>query len=229
MMNKIFGQDSPLSRAMTTAWSLIILNLLTLLTCIPIITGGAALSALHYCLIRIIRKEDGYMSTMFFRAFKENFKKSTILWLIVLFIAAAIRIDWVMITADSFHYMLMIVGIVSFFLFQYVFALQAHFENTIFNTIKNSFILCIARFPRTFVMAAVWVIPFAILKFSLALFPLLLLLGISMPAYVGARMYEPVFKMLEPPEETEDTENMHDSAPAIQYTDTKSAEQEDQA
>ena len=45
-MSTIFNLDSPIMRALSRMADLLILNLLTLLCCIPVVTAGAALTAM---------------------------------------------------------------------------------------------------------------------------------------------------------------------------------------
>lgn len=44
----VFNPDSPLMRALGVVWDLIVLNLLFLVCCIPVVTIGPAITALHY-------------------------------------------------------------------------------------------------------------------------------------------------------------------------------------
>ena len=83
---KIFVLDSPLMRALTIISDLLWLNVLTVICCIPIVTIGASVTALHYLSLKIVRGEENHLTATFLRVFKENFKQSTLIWLIILFI-----------------------------------------------------------------------------------------------------------------------------------------------
>ncbi len=209
-MGRFFGMDTKLYRFCSMAWSLIHLNLITLALCIPVITAGASLTAMHYCLLKLVRREEGYIGVMFRNAFRQNFRQATILWIAVLALFVSYRVDWVLVSSnpDIFgrpvQYGIMILAIVTFMLFQFLFPLLSHFENTVFMTVRNTVILTISRFPRVIVMTLVWVIPYMILTHSFALFPLLLMLGLTFPGFVCAKMYDPVFRLLEPAEEPAD-------------------------
>jgi len=63
---------------------LMILNILAMICCIPIFTTGAALTALHYMSLKIVRGEECYIVKGFFKSFKQNFKQATVIWLILL-------------------------------------------------------------------------------------------------------------------------------------------------
>ena len=51
-MGKLFNIDSPVMRFLGKVADLMILNLVTLLCCIPVVTIGASLTAMHYVLLK---------------------------------------------------------------------------------------------------------------------------------------------------------------------------------
>lgn len=81
-MDKIFNLDSPVMQALNKVADLIWLNILTMVCCIPIITVGAALTAQHYVVLKMVRNREGYITRSFFKSFKANFKQATCIWLI---------------------------------------------------------------------------------------------------------------------------------------------------
>ena len=202
----ILDHESRLSIAMGTAWELIKLNLLVLVCSLPVVTAGAAVTAMHYVLLKIVRREDSYMAKDFFRSFRQNFRQATVLWLIKLAFYVPFGIQVLFVRSEEgagaglpkgMFYPVLIAGFAVVILLAFVFPLQSHFENGIAGTLGNSFRLALARFPRAFVLAFIWVVPGFLLLHILAVFPLVLLLGISLPGYVCCRLYEPVFKELE--------------------------------
>ena len=78
----IFSPDGALARLLNTLGNLIVLNILTIICCVPVFTAGAAMTALYTMVMRMARKEDGKIISEYFKAFKVNFKQATILWLI---------------------------------------------------------------------------------------------------------------------------------------------------
>ena len=88
-MGAIFSPDSKFMQAMARIADLVILNLLFLVSCIPLVTIGAASAALYTVCFRIGTDREQGVCRSYFRAFRENFRQGTILWLIlVLFIIA---------------------------------------------------------------------------------------------------------------------------------------------
>ena len=97
----IFKFDSPVMNFIGKVADLIILNLLTLVLSIPIVTFGAAYTAKYYVSMKIIRGEEGTLLKPYFKSFKENFKQSTIAWLILLVINAVLTVDWLWIVFNK--------------------------------------------------------------------------------------------------------------------------------
>lgn len=89
-MGKIFRWDSPLMRLMMLITNLVCLNVLWLLCCLPVITAGAATTAMYYVVFQYITKQDDSVLRPFFKAFKENFKTLTPIWILHLLIGAAL-------------------------------------------------------------------------------------------------------------------------------------------
>lgn len=92
-MERFLGQEGWLFRFLDRLWDLIVLNVLFIITCIPLFTVGAAISALYTVTMKGVRKEDSYIVRSYLSAFKENFKKSTILWLLMIAVWGVLLID----------------------------------------------------------------------------------------------------------------------------------------
>ena len=54
----IFSPDGALARLLNTLGNLIVLNILTIICCVPVFTAGAAMTALYTMVMRMVRKED---------------------------------------------------------------------------------------------------------------------------------------------------------------------------
>lgn len=207
-MGKIFDMDSPVMRVLNRVGDLLILNVLMIVCCIPVITAGAAFTAMHYVLLKIVRGEEGYLIRGFFKSFRSNFRQATLIWLLMLLVVAVYVGDiWI------FNYsglvfpkpLIIAVAAVAFVLLMiavYVFLLQARFENSVKNTLKNAMLLAFANLPRTILMMACYILPLVLGYFSTYALLFVIMLGISAPAYAAAWIYSGIFKKLEPePEE----------------------------
>ena len=93
--------DNPIMRGMGRLADFIILNLLWVVCSIPIITIGASTTALYTVMMKLVKNEEGYIAKGFLKAFKENFKQSTIMWIIFLLISIVFVVDFVSIKLMS--------------------------------------------------------------------------------------------------------------------------------
>ena len=101
---KIFDLDSPLMNVLNKMADLMWLNILTLICCIPIITAGAAFTSMHYVALKIVRNEESYITRSFFKSFKTNFRQATLIWLLILLIAAVLGGDYYIITKSGIQF-----------------------------------------------------------------------------------------------------------------------------
>ena len=92
-MGGIFSLDNPLMQGINKIIDCIFLSILWVLFSFPLITFGAATSALYYTANKTIRNGRGYIWQQFWRGFKSSFKQSTIATLIFAVIALILYND----------------------------------------------------------------------------------------------------------------------------------------
>ena len=200
---KFFDYDSPLMSALTKVANLMILNLLTILCCIPIITIGPALTAMHYMCLKMVRNEESYIVKGYFKAFKESFKQAVCVWLVLLVIILIFVGDYLIVYHSGiqfpywFQVALAVVAIVGLFEFLMVFPVMGKFENTTLRTMKNALIISVVKFPITLLMVVMNAIPIFITFYFFEIFPFVLMFGMSVPAYFSAKLLNKYFKTLE--------------------------------
>ena len=93
MLSGLFNYDNPIWRFIGKFWDLLIIHILWVICCIPIVTVGAATTAMYYVTLRLVRDDDGYTIRSFFKSFKENFKQATIIWMLFLVIGLILGFD----------------------------------------------------------------------------------------------------------------------------------------
>lgn len=224
-MGAIFNMEGPLMQGLTKFADLIILNVLTLICCIPVVTAGAAFTALHYVCLKMVRGEECYIVKDYFKSFKSNFKQATAIWLIFMVAIFVFVMDIVVmyVAEIQFHFLIralvLMLGIVVTGTLMYVFPLQAKFSNTVKQTIINAFKASILQFPKTIVMIIMLFIPPVIILLFGNMIPIVIMTFLAVPAYVSALMYNKFFRKLEkmypdeeiePEQEGEDERIFHD-------------------
>lgn len=208
----IFAPDGKLATFLIGLGNLMVWNILTILCCLPIFTTGAALTALFTMTMRMVRKEEGKIVKEYFIAFRDNFKKSTIVWLIYIFLTTFLSFDiYLLIRVDGkamlIYRIVLFVFIVLFsvVLLHFLF-LQARFENTVKETLKNAAILTIVKHILSILMLVVLLSPFLLYMVSLRFLSVGFLLGISGPAYLISIYFVSIFKKFEPDTNSEEEE-----------------------
>ncbi len=200
----IFAQESRLTRFLNRIGDLILLNILTLVCCIPIITVGASVSAMYQVTMKMVKGEEGKICRAFIQGFKENLKQSTLIWLIgggigaVLYcdirILGKIEIDFANVYKIVLFLFLLIILMLTFF----ALVVQARFENTLRKTWKNGILFCIIHFIKSIIMFIVILSPIFLLMVCNRMVPVVILIGISGPAYITSIYFRNLFLEFEP-------------------------------
>lgn len=172
------------------------LNLLWFICSIPIFTIGAATTGLYYAMLRLARDEDGNVTKMFFKSFRENFKQSTVLWLIMLAVGVFLGADgyvlyhlrliaegplavlWTVLLAA-----VIALGVFYVILLIWLFPLVASVQNTNREMIKNSFLIGVRYLFATICVAA---IHFAVFFITVRFFTPFMLLGEGLCALLSS-------------------------------------------
>lgn len=200
---KFFSLDSPLMQALNKMADLMWLNVLTILCCIPVVTVGASLTAMHYMLLKIVRNEETYITRGFFKSFKDNFRQATVIWLIQLVVTILLAGDfYIMYKSETqfhvvFQALLMVVVVITVFTSTFVYPVLAKFDNSIFRTIKNAFYMSILQLPKTIAMIILSILPLVLAVIAPSIIPIVLMFGVSIPAFLFAKMYNKFFMKLE--------------------------------
>ena len=203
-MEKFFDSDNPVMRFLSRLVDLVIVNFLTLLYSLPLITAGGALTAMNNVLLHFVRRDETYTVKMFRKSFRVNFKQGIPEGLLVLTAAGVTAADmWFLHGTESrmatlMMFIITIIAIMVFVTCVYMFALQSRYENTVGGTILNALRLAVGNLPRSAAMAAVWLIWILILIYLRGAAPLVFLLfGLSLPGYLCAMLYNRIFEDLE--------------------------------
>ena len=189
---------------------------------------GSALTGMHYVLLKMVRGDEAYIIKDFWKSFKLNFKQASVIWLILEVIGLLLIADYkIYISSSSFPKIMLImtgvVAIIVFIVYIYVFPLLSRFSNTIGNTIKNAFLVSIFGLPRTLLMmvitGAALIVPVVAVTLIYRIFPVYILFGLTLPGYLCALLYSPLFKRFEPEvkeEKMTTEEELLEAARAIQ-------------
>ena len=140
------------------------LNVLWFFCCLPIVTAGASTTALFYVTLKMAKDEEGNVTKSFFRDFRQNFKKATVIWLILLALGIVLALDGYIFYHMRFENAFWAVGTAVFLValaayaivMMYIFPLLARFENTVKAMFLNSIMLGMRFLLCTVAMAVIY-------------------------------------------------------------------------
>lgn len=224
-MGRLFDMDNKFFRFMGRLADLCILNVLCILCCIPVVTAGASITAMFYVTMKMVRNEEAYIARSFFKSFKENFRQATVINIIMLVIAGVLYVDFRVAksmpgTASTvFQYLFLIFAILYVMLFTYIYPVLAKFYNSIKNTFRNAILMSVRHLPYTVLMIIVSICPVLVFHIQSAraqsmLFPLLIMVGFALVAYINSFFFVKIFDryiIQEPEEKSENAEEVQEA------------------
>lgn len=179
---KLFSVDGPIYQFISKLWDMIKLNLLWLLCSLPIVTIGASTVAAYTVTLKMADESEGYIAKSFFKAFRANLKNGIPLGLVSIVAIYAVYLDFeIFQAAEEPPLVILIMGVISIFVFTlgliYAFPLSARYENTLVNTLKNSWEISLKYFGRTVLLILVLAFEMVVFMFNEWLMILFVLIG----------------------------------------------------
>ncbi|WP_295745484.1 YesL family protein, partial [uncultured Oscillibacter sp.] len=108
-MSQLNRGSSPVVDFLELVFDLAVINLLFILCCLPVVTGGAALAGLCYAAEKL-RRQEGRPAANFFKGFRRNIRQATIAWIAALLLLAGLFIDLYLLVqrgAGGLYYLLL--------------------------------------------------------------------------------------------------------------------------
>ena len=185
-MHGFFNYDNPVWKFIGRFTDMVVLNLLFIVTSIPIFTIGASMTALYYCTLKIVEDRDDGDFKMFFHSFKKVMTGQNTLRVILRAITMAFILIWL-------------------FIFLYVWPVLSRFDNTMKATFANASFMAFRYLGSTLAMLVTDVLWLGLICLCLTNIPglamLLLLMGFPVIAWINSTMFSHIFKNYMPAEE----------------------------
>jgi len=202
LMKGRISMDAPVIRVLDTVANLLVLNILFVITCIPIVTVGAAWSALYTVTLKMVRGEEAYIAAGYMKGFRENFRQATIIWITALITFLAICQNFRILGMQSAWTVVLGVScIFGIMILVYAFPLLARFDNTLRATLNNALLMAVRHFPVTVVILLVTVIPiiatFAGSRIVTFGIPFWAFFGFSLTALINSWFFRKIFAQYE--------------------------------
>ncbi len=212
-MRNLLNPDNVVMSLITRIVYSVWLNILWFVCSLPVVTAGASTTALFYVTLKMVKNEEGNVTAQFFSAFRDNFRFSTKVWLIMLAAQAALAFDgyvlWHMRFTNAFWTFLTAVFIVllaaCFITAMYIFPLMARFENTVVAMFRNSIMIGIRYLLCTVAMTAIY---FIMLLIIVRFFTPAVIFGEGLCAFLCSYLLSGILDRLTPPEDVPEKDNV---------------------
>ncbi|KPG70460.1 YesL family protein [Enterococcus sp. RIT-PI-f] len=157
-MKEIINFNSPIIKILGRTTDLFLLNVLFLVTSIPIITIGASLVSLNTSWQKILKNNDEGIVKSYFTCFKKNFIQATVSWGAILLMSVLFLIDFYLFEQQTAQIRAIGIGILFpfvlalFLLFLLLFSYLGRYEDTIARSVKNCFLIAVQNGKQTFIL-----------------------------------------------------------------------------
>ena len=150
-MRWIFNIENPVMCYIIKIFDCMCLSVLWLSCCLPVFTAGAATTALYETVYRYIRKDEGKLLKTFFGAFREKWKRSTIVWLLLLLAGLILGADVLVFRTmalqgqalGKLYWIILLLVCIWITWMVYAFAYCARFHGGVKDTLLSAFLLMI--------------------------------------------------------------------------------------
>ena len=200
--------ENTLIRKLELFCNLIALNLIFLLTCLPVITIGSAVTSLYHVTLRECRGEYGYFVRPYLTAFRSNLRSGIKLFSTFLITGLLLLVDYFYwkkqgtLLAAGISIFLIFLLVIWYLIMEFSFAINARFKADCLSTIRNACGICLSH-PGISLLSLL--IDLAVLLLALLanpIFLLILLSGFSLRTYLKSTLLVRIFR---PYETTTDT------------------------
>ena len=199
---KLFSVDSPVYKFLSKFLDVVKLNFFWILFSIPVITVGASTVAAMSVGLKMVADEEGYIGKNFLKAFKENWKLGTILWMITVVAVYAIYLDFQLFEAvENNPIIFLIIGMASIALavaaLIYSYPLTARYENTLINTIQNSINISRKYLGNTLLLVIILAVEYIVFNFNKTMLFFGIILGPGFMIFTIAAFSKRIFQKIE--------------------------------
>ncbi len=142
---KFFSPDSKFAQVMTSVGEMMILNVCWIIASLPLITIGAANTAMYTVMGRRLRREGSGTIVPFFKAWWSNLKMGALFWAAQVFVSVSLGMTLFLPLPGFLKAIAMVLLILVTLLFSIIYPQIARFRNRWFAYLRNALILLIAK------------------------------------------------------------------------------------
>ena len=196
-MNHLFDPENRFWSFMNKIMDVFFIGILWFVFSIPIVTAGAAFTALYQFTLKQTDDEEGYVWKSFWRAFVKNFRQSTLLWLAVLasgaFLAAdlyaCLHMDLPGVWRSMSFGILACLAVLWLLTALYLFPLISRYDRPMGLIVKDAFVMAVGNLTVSVTILVIYAAFLALSWLLPILFPIFIALG----AFVSSYLFRYVF------------------------------------
>lgn len=205
-MQRLFSTEGRIYGGMERIYQVMLLNCLFIISCLPVVTIGAAITAAYGTAYKLVDYREGILYKEYLHQFKLNFWPATKIWLLLIGLTlggfAIFPFMRPFLVGNRLaYYVMMIVMTTLALTVLYLFPLTARFDNTLSGTVVNAMILSLKHLPISilvfFVSIGGVLVPFYFPKLLFAW----LFVGAGLVFLLNAKLILKVFAQYENTEE----------------------------
>lgn len=201
---KIFDYDSGFMRTVTVLSRLTLLNMLWLISCIPVITAGASTAAMHYSAFQL-RDGDIHVFQNFKKGIALHWKRSSIIWIFQAALTAAFIVLSIIIYHSDIPSGTVLIAVAGLaFLTMILVSLwvdpvMIQFAGTLREILFNAFVFAFMYAPLTLIVAAFYIAAgFLAVRYLLAR-GFFILVGPALIVYATLIIFDKAFQKYKEP------------------------------
>lgn len=179
---------------------LILLNIIYVISCLPIVTFGAATAGFTYILRAFVRHKHAFVFSDYIEAIKKNWKQATIFGIIQLFVSAAwfyAVVFYFRASESNFIFLILFgvciaMGFFLLFMHYYIYLMIITFDLKLKQIYKNAFIFACIGIKSNIIITVSIAVIIGILIALMSSFPIIvfiivipLIIGLIFPATIG--------------------------------------------
>lgn len=204
-----FSINSKFYHFMTKIADCMILSVLWIAFSLPVITTGAATSALYYCVIKVIGEDQGSAVKYFWRSFQSSLKQGTTVSVAVFTLSILMPIIGSAAyaqaqngeTLGTVYFVYLVILLFGIAWLHYIFSYIARFQAPLATVLKNSLVICLVNLPSSFSMMILFVLMIILLVWTFPASVTALLLVPAVYALISSFLLEKIYsKYLPEPE-----------------------------
>ena len=187
MMTNLFSYDGLIYKAGTKVFQLMVLNLLYLITCLPLVTIGSANAALAGVTMKMIEGKAGHVAIDYLRAFKTNFKLATVYHLIFTGINVLVLLNYLFAGTVAapirplVYLALGLAGIINLVGMTFIYPYLARFDDNGVRTAKNAGLLVLRHGKISLLILIVTLLPIVLAMLT----PVMMVFAIYLSTFIG--------------------------------------------